>query len=264
MTTLHPFKKGDLLFQQGDMSDHVLRVRSGVIEVLREIGASSFLLGHVRGGEWLGEMGVIEGRCRSATARAAVDGEIEVLTAQQFLERVSSDPGLAQELILRLSIRLRSMADRMAEELLPFGQGHSQDRTGQPALDSVIAADAAISLTAQSEALRARIGRKPIPVAKLPFVVGRIPAEGEARPARQPDLMIGDEVPFRLSRHHFVIARSGDQLLVSDLKSALGTIVNGQAIGHHFMKDTAPLHPGENRIVAGGLDSPFQFLVSIG
>ena len=49
------------------------------------------LLGHVRGGEWLGEMGVIEGRSRSATARAA-DGEVEVLTARQFLEQVSSDP----------------------------------------------------------------------------------------------------------------------------------------------------------------------------
>src|SRR6202023_3927317 len=43
----------------------------GEIEVLRETGTASVLLGHVRGGEWLGEMGVIEGRSRSATARAA-------------------------------------------------------------------------------------------------------------------------------------------------------------------------------------------------
>jgi len=95
MTTLSQFKKGDLLFRQGDASDRVLRVRSGEIEVLREVGATSVLLGHVRDGEWLGEMGVIEGRSRSATARAAADGEVEVLTARQFLERVSSDPALA-------------------------------------------------------------------------------------------------------------------------------------------------------------------------
>ena len=77
MNTLSQFKKGDLLFRQGDASDHVLRVRSGEIEVLREIGIASVLLGHVRGGEWLGEMGVIEGRSRSATARAAADGELK-------------------------------------------------------------------------------------------------------------------------------------------------------------------------------------------
>jgi transposase-like protein len=101
-------------------------------------------------------------------------------------------------------------------------------------------------------------------VAKLPFLAGRIPVAGEAKPLRRPDLLIEDEVPFRLSRQHFMIARSGDRLLVSDLGSALGTIVNGQAIGHHFRKDAAPLHRGENHIVAGGWDSPFEFLVSIG
>ena len=99
MTTLSQYKEGDFLFRQGDASDRVLRVRSGEIEILREVGATSVVLGHVRDGEWLGEMGVIEGRSRSATARAVTDGEVEVLTARQFLERVSSDPALARDLI---------------------------------------------------------------------------------------------------------------------------------------------------------------------
>jgi CRP/FNR family cyclic AMP-dependent transcriptional regulator len=60
-----------------------------------------------------------------------------------------------------------------------------------------------------------------------------------------------------------MIARSGDQLLVSDLGSTLGTIVNGRPIGHHFMKDAEPLHRGENHVVAGGNGSPFEFLISI-
>lgn len=101
MTTQSRFKKGDVLFRQGDASDRVLRVSTGEIEVLREVGAAFILLGLVREGEWLGEMGVIENRSRSATARAAADGAVEVLTAQQFLDRVSSDPALARDLILR-------------------------------------------------------------------------------------------------------------------------------------------------------------------
>ncbi|MGC2350264.1 MAG: cyclic nucleotide-binding domain-containing protein, partial [Methylocella sp.] len=231
MTTLSKFKKGDLLLRQGDASDRVLRVRSGEIEVLREVGATSVLLGHVRDGEWLGEMGVIEGRGRSATARATADGEVEVLTARQFLERVSSDPELARNLILRLSIRLRRIEDKIAGDVLPFAHDRSPDGTGETASGTVIADDATISLAAQSDTLRARIGVAPIHVAKLPFLVGRVPVDGDAQPLRRPDLLIDDEEPFRLSRQHFMIARSGDRLLVSDLGSTLGTMVNGRAIG---------------------------------
>jgi CRP/FNR family cyclic AMP-dependent transcriptional regulator len=217
------------------------------------------LLGHVRGGEWLGEMGVIEGRSRSA---AAADGEVEVLTERQFFEQVSSDPALARDLILRFSIRLRRIEDKIAGDLLPFAHDRSPDAADETAV-AVIAGDATILLAAQNEALRARIGAAAIHVAKLPFLAGRIPVESEAKPLRLPDLLIEDEAPFRLSRQHFVITRSGDRLIVSDVGSKLGTIVNGQAIGHHFTKDAAPLHRGENHVVAGGWDSPFEFLVSI-
>ena len=92
MHTLRQFKKGDFLFRQGDASDRVFLVKSGEIEVWREVGADSVLLGHVRQGEWLGEMGVIEGRNKSATARASVEGEAEVFTVEQFLGRISTDP----------------------------------------------------------------------------------------------------------------------------------------------------------------------------
>jgi CRP-like cAMP-binding protein len=263
MTTVRAFKKEDVLFCQGDASDRVARVRSGEIEILREVGGTSILLGHVREGEWLGEMGVIENRSRSATARAATDGEVEILTVQQFLERVSNEPPLARELILRLSVRLRKIEDKIAGELLPFtGDGSRGGRTGTTP-DAVITDKSEISLAAQTDVLRAWIGATPIRVAKLPFLVGRLPVEGESKPLWRPDLLIQDERPFRLSRQHFIIARSGDQLLVSDLGSTLGTIVNGRPIGHDFMKDTAPLHRGENHIVAGGRDSPFALSVSV-
>ena len=193
MATLSRFKKGDPLLRQGDASDRVLRVRSGEIEILREVGATSILLGHVRDGEWLGEMGVIEGRSRSATARAVTDGEVEVLTARQFLERVSSDPALAGDLILRLSVRLRTIEDKVAADPLPFAHDCSPDGARETASDAVTAADdATIWLTGQSDALRARIGVAPIHVTKLPFLVGQISLESDAQPIRRPDLLLED------------------------------------------------------------------------
>lgn len=259
-TTL-TIKKGDVLFRQGEVSDRVLRVWTAEIEVLREVGVNSVVLGHVRGGEWLGEMGVIENRRRSATARASADGEVEILSAQQFLERVSSDPVLARDLILRLSVRLRKIEDKIAGDLLPVA--HDWSRDSGTASDAVAAIGTTISLTAQTDALRARIGAAPIQVERLPFLVGRVRVEGETQPLHRPDLPIEDEPPFLLSRQHFMIAQSGSCLLVTDLGSTLGTLVNGQGIGQHFMKDTAPLHHGENYVVAGGHDSPFVWSVSV-
>lgn len=142
---------------------------------------------------------------------------------------------------MRLSIRLRRVEDKIAGELLHFAHDRSPDGAGETASDTVVADDATISLAAQSDALRARIGAAPIHVAKLPFLVGRVPIEGNVQPLRRPDLLIEDEAPFHLSRQHFVIARSGDRVLVLDLGSTLGTMVNGRAIGHHFMKDAEPL-----------------------
>jgi pSer/pThr/pTyr-binding forkhead associated (FHA) protein len=108
------------------------------------------------------------------------------------------------------------------------------------------------------------MGVAPLYLDHLPFVIGRRPVAGEAAPPRYPDLMLADREPFRLSRDHFMIVRRGGRLFVSDLGSTLGTIVNGQGIGHHFMRDAAPLHAGQNRIIAGGWGSPFEFLISVG
>ena len=260
MSMLRQFKKGDVLLRQGDASDHVLRVTFGELEVLREVGTSSFVLGRVQGGEWLGEMGVIENANRSATARATEDGEVEVLTAEEFFDRVSNDPAMARSLIRRLSIRLRQVEDKLAAALPPLAHELSTAVTPEAAFDPD---NATISLAPVSDRLRSLMGTAEVQITKLPFLVGRAPAEGESEPSRRPDLLIEDEEPYRLSRQHFVIARSGDRLLVSDVGSKLGTIVNGQPIGHHFMNDAAPLRPGDNQIVAGGADSPFSLLIAV-
>jgi CRP-like cAMP-binding protein len=262
MTPTRRYNKGEILFHQGDPSDYVLRVSSGEIEILREVGDASVVLGHAGAGEWLGEMGVIENRVRSATARAVTDGAAEVLTARRFLDRVSRDSTLARDLILRLSIRLRAIEDKVAGDLLPVANNHGADAPERNGVEAA-AETAAISIAAKSAALRAQMGAGPIPIDRVPFVIGRRPEAGEAPPPRHPDLVLADRKPFRLSRVHFMIIGRGGRLLVSDLGSALGTIVNGQGIGQHFMRDAAPLDPGENRVIAGGWGSPFEFAVAV-
>jgi CRP/FNR family cyclic AMP-dependent transcriptional regulator len=97
------FNQGDVLFRQGEPSDYVLRVDSGLVEILRKVGDVTIVLGSVLAGQFVGEMGVIEKRPRNATARANTEVEAEQFSVPEFFQRVSADPAMAQELMLRLS-----------------------------------------------------------------------------------------------------------------------------------------------------------------
>ena len=254
------FNQGDILFRQGDPSDYVLRIKSGSVEILREVGDSTIVLGTVLGGQFVGEMGVIEKRVRNATARASTAVEAEQFSVPEFFQRVSADPLMAQELMLRLSVRLREIEDRIADDLpLAGAMAKESEAVGSPTTYGL----PLLELAADTAALRERMGTQPIMVDQFPFVVGRRPKPGEKVPKRIPDLLLEDGVPFRMSRQHFMIASLRGVLVVRDLDSALGTSVNGEAIGSHFPTDFAELRPGQNRIVAGGIDSDFAFTALI-
>ena len=251
-----PFQSGDVMFREGEPSDYVIFVARGEVEVFTTVEGAAVVLGRVGEGQFLGEMAAIEGRPHSATARAASDGAAAVIDAQAFLGQISRQPALAEALLRRLSIRLRE-ADRVIATSRTFGAA------AVAAPPEPLRAGAAITLSAATTALCDQIGEAPIPVAHLPFIVGRTPEVGEHSPSHPPDLSLRDHEPLRLSREHFLIERQLGRLWVRDLSSKLGTSVNGQPIGCDFPADGAALRSGENRVVAGGADSPFAFRVTV-
>jgi CRP/FNR family transcriptional regulator, cyclic AMP receptor protein len=256
------FKANEILFRQGDPSDFALLIHSGSVDVLREVGNDAIVLGTVREGEFVGEMGVLEGRRRSATVRAASPVEAEVIERQAFLDRVSDDPELARKLLVRMSTRLRDVDDTLTGL---YAQGSDDAGTRGELVETPRASAGAptIMLTATTERARALVGADLIPIPRLPFVVGRRPDEDEAPPVITPDLAIPEPPPYRLSRAHFsLLAREGG-VVVRDLNSTLGTIVNDRPLGRDFPVDSAPLRKGENTLVAGGRGSPFMFAVTL-
>ncbi len=271
-TTLKNFRTGDILVREGDPSDVVFRLVSGIVEIQREVGGQPIVLGRIGEGEFIGEMGVIENRPHLATARAESDGVAEVLSIEQFFDRIASDSSAALELIMRLSARLRKADDelvragpRRSHVLAPVTyQSHiiRDNAEGAPA-DNAAPADSRVTIAADTTELRAEIGGDPISVGERPFVVGRNLQPGESWPQYTPDIIVKVTKPYVISRNHFMIDRKVGHLIVRDMNSTLGTSVNGRAIGRHFNKDWVPLHIGANKIVAGGLESRFKFIVTV-
>jgi CRP/FNR family cyclic AMP-dependent transcriptional regulator len=254
------FAEGQVLFREGDPADGVFRLLSGAVDIVRDLDGDPILLGTVSVEQFIGEMGVVENRPRSATARAASEVEVEFLTPTEFLDQIAGSPQAARELIQRLSQRLREADDRIVndERRSDRVQRTRKDADSQTAAESVNNA----YLAAKNPWLQRQF-HAPLGLGDLPFVVGRGPVAREGLPPLQPDLKLDDTVPFRLSRNHFMIEKRDGSYYVRDLCSTLGTIVNGEPIGDHFRGDDAPLRAGENEVIAGGADSSFVFSVLI-
>lgn len=248
------FRDGEVIFRQGDESTSVAQIVSGEAEVVRRTGTTEIVLGRIRAGEFVGEMGVIERRPRSATVRAVGAATAHMLGRDAFLERISEDKDLAFSALLRLSARLHAMNDRLA--------GGVQEEPQAQATPSE--AELPITVYGASPELKGAVPPQGIRVSSFPFHVGRRPGSREQPPAAPVALQIDDRRPYRLSRLHFSIVRSGDGYAVSDLLSTLGTEVNGEYLGETFSKARAPLHRGDNRVIAGGVDSPYAFRVVVG
>ena len=252
------FAEGQILFREGDPADSVFRLLSGTVDILRELDGELILLGTVGARQLIGEMGVVENRPRSATARATSEVEVEILTPTEFLDQIVGSPQAARELIQRLSQRLREADDRIVNDERRSGHGTRKHADIQTAVALV----KNVYLTAKNPRLHRQF-QAPLALGDLPFVVGRGAVTREGLPPLQPDLKLDDTVPFRLSRNHFMIEKRDGNYYVRDLCSTLGTIVNGEPIGEHFRRDDAPLRSGENEVIAGGVDSPFVFSVLI-
>ncbi len=250
---------GEVIFEEGEPSDSVAYLLTGRVEVLKRANGDQVVLGEVGAGEFVGEMGVIEGRPRGASVRAKSDVRLRLLSEAEFTERLGQEPDTALRIVLRLSERLRAANARLAELREPDEDG---DEAAPPVVQPLSVPHATtVRVFAGSERVGASVPEGGLEVDELPFHVGRPVRHQESAPHMPMGLLIPDTRPFRLSRAHFSIVEERGGYAVRDFGSHLGTIVNGELIGQHAPKAYAPLQPGDNRVVAGGRDSPYAFRI---
>lgn len=264
------YNAGDLILKEGDPSDVVYKIVSGNVEVFKEQDGQTILLGVMKAGEFLGEMGVVDDEPRSASARAKNQVSMIIYEEEEFFRLISRDGSLAERMILRLCERVRTLSRKLAEAAFSTKASDTVEDeapVGKPqdlpteAIPKGEPTNVRLTVLPLSEQLIPTLPKEGITVMELPFSVGRLPVGKEPKPAVPIDLGIDDSQPFRLSRQHFAFYLNPKGCGVLDLGSALGTEVNGVFLGHNFGKDFEYLKLGENKITAGGAGSPFAFKV---
>ncbi len=110
------FRRGETLFHQGDPGDALLVVLSGAIKiVLPSEEGDEAIIATIRPGDFLGELALLDGAPRSATAVALEATETLVLPRDRFKELIDTEPSIREGLLAGLAAELRRLTTHVEE-----------------------------------------------------------------------------------------------------------------------------------------------------
>jgi CRP/FNR family transcriptional regulator, cyclic AMP receptor protein len=109
---INEFSVGDVIFEEGSTGRDLFVVLDGQVEIAKVNGSQKTVIVTLGKGEFFGEMAVIDGSSRSATAIAAVpDTKVMRINHARFVYLVSQQPAFALMIMDALSKRLRASND---------------------------------------------------------------------------------------------------------------------------------------------------------
>jgi CRP/FNR family cyclic AMP-dependent transcriptional regulator len=106
---INEFDVGDVIFEEGSTGRELFVVLEGEVEIAKISGADKIVIVTLGKGEFFGEMAVIDGSARSATAIcAAPHTRVMRINHARFVYLVSQQPAFALMVMDALSKRLRA------------------------------------------------------------------------------------------------------------------------------------------------------------
>src|SRR6187402_2168334 len=121
------FRRGEVIFHLGDPGDALFIVSSGAIKImLPSDTGDEAIIATLRPGDVFGELALLDGAPRSATASALAATEAVVLPRDRFRELIATEPAVRDALLASLAGELRRLTLHV-EEL------HFLDMTGRVA-----------------------------------------------------------------------------------------------------------------------------------
>lgn len=241
---------GELILREGDPADCAYLIEAGRVAVRRSSGAQQVQLAVLGAGEWVGEMGVIAEKPRSASVVALEPCTLRRIEPDQLLDTLQSDRQTAITFLRMLMERLRHADARLSQLERPLTAASAHEPpAGQP-----ISQVRLMALTTEAQAALGGMSEQLI--SSLPCRIGR----SHEDPLSCNDLSLHDQRPYRISRHHLLLCLERGQLAIYDRGSSLGCWVRGQLLGGPSSFDGPVFVDGQGaELVIGPADSPLRF-----
>jgi CRP/FNR family cyclic AMP-dependent transcriptional regulator len=171
------FPAGTVLFEEGQPGDYMYVVQTGEVEIRRQVGETERVLAVLPPGEFFGEMAILNGRPRSATAVVRVASRLLVIEGKTFEAMMRARPEIALRIIKSLATRLESANQHIELLLLPTPNHRVVQCLRQMADEQLtlaghhVAHGSAIMVPKRVEDVAARVG---LPVHEVLEVVDRL------------------------------------------------------------------------------------------
>ena len=111
------FPAGSVLFKEGEHGEEMYVVQTGLIQILKRIGNDMRPLATLGRGEFIGEMAILNGKPRSATAVVVENARCIVIDAATLEQMIANNAEIAVRLVKKLARRLDA-ADELIQILL--------------------------------------------------------------------------------------------------------------------------------------------------
>src|SRR2546425_6209657 len=109
-------KKGEMIYVEGDLGSEMYVVQSGAVRIYRELAGVKQELAIMEKGDFFGEIAVLEGLPRSASAEALDNVELIEINSTTFDKMIRGNIEIAVRMLRKLSNRLQE-ANRKIELL---------------------------------------------------------------------------------------------------------------------------------------------------
>lgn len=123
------FSRGDYLFQQGDPGDALFIILAGAVKVVSVSGdGNENILAILGRKDFLGEMAVLDGADRSASAQSIRHTSVLMLTRESFYDVILAHPLVSISLLKELCARIR-LSNQHVDDLMFCDATTRLDRT---------------------------------------------------------------------------------------------------------------------------------------
>ncbi len=126
--TRRPVAAGEVVFREGEDGGSVYVIASGTVEITTGPPESVVSLATLVDGQYFGELSILGGAPRSATATAVRDGLLLALEREAFVAFVEARPSVALDIMAELGERIRTvnllMSRQVARDVLSEAEEH--------------------------------------------------------------------------------------------------------------------------------------------
>ena len=247
------FEPGDVVFREGDEPDGFYVLQTGRVEIVADGPNNSRIsLAYVEEGDPFGEMSIVDGTRRTASAIACAP------CATMFFPRSMLDAELKRAELITYLFRnvCRKLADQNREFSLRSYVGLQSARPERGEYH------ATLSLEPISSRMERYIGAKRLAIPLVPFVVG---SGGEGAPIKHTDTGFWFDASKikQVKPSHFRFVRQENLFFVNDLSGDPGTLVNDALCQSGGTRASIALKRGFNQITIPGQNADFGFLAYV-